>query len=107
MYFIGNFGTGHLNITDGGVLNQNIFTSPDAFVAQNLGSSGDVTVNGDGSQWLMARLEIGNLGDATLSVEDGGLVRSNAATWSSPMQAAQARSRFRTPEGCRRQYFDS
>ncbi len=75
---IGRSGTGHLNITAGGVLNQNIFTSPDAFVALNVDSSGDVTVNGTGSQWLMARLEIGNLGDATLSVEAGGLVRSNS-----------------------------
>ncbi|TWU28155.1 beta strand repeat-containing protein [Bythopirellula polymerisocia] len=75
---IGVSGTGHLNITNGGVLNQNIGTSPYAFVALNAGSSGDVTVNGVGSQWDMARLEIGNLGDATLSVEDGGLVRSNS-----------------------------
>ncbi|WP_168205048.1 beta strand repeat-containing protein [Bythopirellula goksoeyrii] len=76
--FVGSNGTGNLNITAGGVLNQNIHTSPDAFVAANVGSSGDIMVNGDGSQWLMARLEIGNLGDATLSVEDGGLVRSNS-----------------------------
>ncbi len=75
---IGRSGTGHLNITAGGVLNQNIFTSANAFVALEVGSSGDVTVNGDGSQWLMARLEIGNFGDATLSIEDGGLVRSNS-----------------------------
>jgi T5SS/PEP-CTERM-associated repeat protein len=74
---IGNLGTGHVNITAGGVLNQNINGDPDAFVALQLGSSGDVTVSGNGSQWLMERLEIGNLGDGTLSIEDGGLVRSN------------------------------
>ncbi|MEZ6073764.1 MAG: hypothetical protein R3C10_26670 [Pirellulales bacterium] len=68
---VGNFGTGHLLISDGGVLNQNISTSPDAFIAQQLGSSGDATVHGDGSQWLMARLEVANLGDATLSIEAG------------------------------------
>ncbi len=75
---IGRSGTGHMSIAAGGVVNQNISTSPDAFVALNAGSSGDVTVHGLGSQWLMARLEIGNLGDATLSIEDGGLVRSNS-----------------------------
>jgi T5SS/PEP-CTERM-associated repeat protein len=75
---IGNFGSGHVHITGGGVFNQNIGSSPDAFVAQQVGSSGDVTVSGDGSQWLMGRLEIANLGDATLSVEAGGLVRSNS-----------------------------
>ncbi len=75
---IGNSGTGHLNITAGGVFTQNIDGSPDAFVAQQLDSSGDVTVHGDGSQWSMARLEIGNLGDATLSVEAGGFVHSTS-----------------------------
>jgi T5SS/PEP-CTERM-associated repeat protein len=75
---VGNAGAGTVTITAGGVFNQNIGPSPDAFVAQQAGATGDVTVHGDGSQWLMARLEIGNLGDATLSVEAGGLVRSNS-----------------------------
>ena len=76
--YIGRAGSGLVTVSGGGHFDQSIAASPDAFVAQELGSSGDVTVSGDNSQWLMARLEIGNLGDATLSVEAGGLVRSNS-----------------------------
>ncbi len=88
--FVGNLGNGHLNITAGGVLNQNISTSPDAFVAQATGSSGDVTVHGTGSEWRASRIEIGNLGDGTLSVEAGGFVRSAAAGGSTDMTLGDA-----------------
>ncbi|MEO1497399.1 MAG: hypothetical protein AAFV43_09640 [Planctomycetota bacterium] len=75
---IGNAGAGVVNLTSGGQLIQNTFTNPDAFVAQQAGSTGDVTVNGAGSEWQARRIEIGNAGAATLSVEAGGLVRSSA-----------------------------
>lgn len=76
--FVGESGAGHLMISAGGRMDGSLGTTPDAFVAQAADSTGDVTVNGDGSQWQAARIEIGNLGTATLSVEAGGLVRSNS-----------------------------
>ena len=76
---LGNAGSAVVNITGGGQLLQNISTSPDAFAAQQAGSTAAITVNGAGSQWVARRIEIGNSGDATLSVEAGGLVRSTDA----------------------------
>ena len=75
---LGNAGSAVVNITGGGQLLQNISTSPDAFAAQQAGSTAAITVTGAGSQWVARRIEIGNSGDATLSVEAGGLVRSTA-----------------------------
>ncbi len=72
-------GSGALNITDGGVFNQNIYTSPDAVIAVDTASTGDVIVHGDGSEWSMAILTVGSQGDATLSIEEGGLVQSNGS----------------------------
>ncbi len=74
--FVGNSGTGSLNITNGAALLQNIGGSPDAFVGSVAGSTGSVVVNGDGSRWASSRTEIGNNGSGTLSVEAGGLVES-------------------------------
>lgn len=76
--YIGNNGAAQVTVSGGGHFDQTIGSSPNALVAQQVGSSGDVTVTGDNSRWQTARLEIGNLGDATLSVEAGGLVRSNS-----------------------------
>ena len=76
--YFGRAGSGAVNITNGGQLLQTIGTNADAFVANDTDSTGAVTVNGDDSQWQADRIEIANLGTATLSVEAGGFVRSNA-----------------------------
>lgn len=73
----GEEGTATVNITGGGELLQNIGPSPDADVAGSAGSAGNITVNGDGSRWQAERIVLGNGGDATLSVEAGGNVRSD------------------------------
>ncbi|MEM0967592.1 MAG: hypothetical protein AAGJ81_15700, partial [Verrucomicrobiota bacterium] len=57
-----------LNITQGGVVN-----SGSGFVGDNLSIDSTVTVSGSGSQWNMTgNLQFGE--DATLTIEDGGLV---------------------------------
>lgn len=76
--FFGNAGSATVSVTGGGRLLQTIGSSPDAIVGGQASGNGDVVVNGAGSEWQARRIEIGNLGDATLSVEAGGLVRSNA-----------------------------
>ena len=79
---IGNAGMGHLHIANGGVFDQNLSTSSDAFIAFDVGSDGDATVSGTDSQWLMRRLDVGRSSTGTLSVEAGGLVRTTATSLS-------------------------
>ena len=69
---IGFAGAGHLTVSGGGLLDQSIAASPDAFVALDPNSSGDVTVTGDNSLWNMRDALVGNSGAATLLIETGG-----------------------------------
>jgi T5SS/PEP-CTERM-associated repeat protein len=75
-HFVGFAGTGFLNITNGGLLNADIGTSADGFVAFDVGSSGTAVVDGAGSQWRLRRLDVGRGGVGTLDITDGGLVRT-------------------------------
>ncbi|MEM0965649.1 MAG: autotransporter-associated beta strand repeat-containing protein [Verrucomicrobiota bacterium] len=50
-----------------------------AFVGDSSGSSGDVTVSGAGSRWENTNgLRIGNDGDASLTISDGGVVTNSS-----------------------------
>ena len=67
---VGDTGTGSLTVSGGGAL-----TSQDANIANDFGSQGSVTVTGAGSSWSnTGALSVGNFGDGTLLIEEGGAV---------------------------------
>ena len=52
--------------------------SSTGLIASNVGSQGEVTVTGAGSNWTLSNdLRVGNTGTATLSITDGGSVTSS------------------------------
>ena len=69
---VGYLGSGTLSIEGGGVVNSAI----SSFIGQAKGSSGSVTVDGAGSQWLLGSkaLNVGNLGTGALLIQNGGVV---------------------------------
>ncbi len=77
---VGNSGTGELNITNGGIVTSNggTLTSLTGPLAQQNGSSSNVTISGAGSGWINAgNLSIGGTssavgGPATLNLLNGG-----------------------------------
>jgi len=74
---VGNYGTGMLNITSGGLVTSNSGAS----VGANSTGGGTVTVDGAGSQWITDTegwhwLYVGDYGDGTLTVSNGGVVSS-------------------------------
>ncbi|QDY71398.1 autotransporter domain-containing protein [Qingshengfaniella alkalisoli] len=75
---VGNFGTGTLTISGGGVVN----VAEGARIADHQGTS-SATVQGDGSQWsINGDLSVGfglrDTAQGTLTIENGGLVTSGA-----------------------------
>jgi len=71
---IGNFGTGRLIISDGGVVNNQTSVIGAAAVAV-----GSVTVTGTGSQWNSAgALLVGSSGQGSLTISDGGVASSQS-----------------------------
>ncbi len=75
--FIGNQGTGTLNITDGGFLHQS--ATGQGFIGSS--GSGTVNVDGLGSRWINSSdLVIGNGNTGTLNITFGGRV-DDAAGW--------------------------
>ena len=69
---VGNFGTGTLNIQNGGAV-----TDLAGSVGNLPGSQGMVTVSGAGSTWTnTSAVIVGNLGTGTLTIQDGGKVNS-------------------------------
>jgi fibronectin-binding autotransporter adhesin len=70
--YIGNSGTGNLNVLSGGQL-----YSKYGFLGYNANSSGTVIVSGSGSKWTTTNsLMIGMGGEGTLIIQDGGQVSS-------------------------------
>jgi T5SS/PEP-CTERM-associated repeat protein/autotransporter-associated beta strand protein len=68
--YIGNTGTGVLTIENGGTVSNT--AGHVGFVA---GSSGGVTVNGSGSQWVNSDfLTVGHYGTGALTIQNGGTV---------------------------------
>jgi len=78
--YIGNSGTGTLNILDSGVLN-----SGQGVIAYGTGSQGDVTVsgrdiNGNASTWNATNnIYVGFSGNGSLTITDGAAVATSAA----------------------------
>lgn len=70
---IGNYGTGTLNVTDGGLV-----SNTGGIIGNIAGSTGAATVSGvngaNRSTWTNSSLTVGASGAGTLSVTDGGLV---------------------------------
>ena len=80
--YIGDFGNGTLNIQAGGVVSDvNGFLGYGHSVISNgvsstiVPSNGTVTVTGAGSQWNNTHLYVGNLGNGSLSISAGGVVK--------------------------------
>lgn len=72
--YIGHQGTGALDILDGGVV-----TDAGGYVGYEAGSTGAVTVSGQGSWWNnLGDVVVGQSGDGTLDVLAGGLVSSQS-----------------------------
>ncbi|MBE0580113.1 autotransporter domain-containing protein [Devosia sp.] len=72
--YVGNEGTGELNIEDGGAVSNTY-----GFVGDDAGSVGTANVDGMGSTWINSQsLVVGNSGSGTLNITDGGAVSSNA-----------------------------
>ena len=64
---VGYFGQGALEITAGGVVSNSL-----GYIG--MFSTGQVTVNGTGSQWNLSQLFVGIVGNGTLNVQAGGTV---------------------------------
>lgn len=73
---IGNFGSGSVTVTNGGVFSTALIT-----VADEVGSSGAVMVDGAGSNWIDSiEVFIGNHGSGSLTISDGATVDGVNAT---------------------------
>jgi len=68
--YVGRYGTGQLNITDGGAVS----ASGATYIGYGAGSKGTATVDGKDSTWTSGSLHIGELGSATLNITDGATV---------------------------------
>ncbi|TDH35652.1 autotransporter domain-containing protein [Pseudohoeflea suaedae] len=70
---VGYYGEGALNVLNGGYVR----ADGDVNVGTNLGSTGTVTVSGKGSRLVAGDdIVVGNLGEGTLNVSNGGFVQS-------------------------------
>lgn len=75
--FVGNNSTGSLTMRNGSVLTT---TGASAFLAAGGSTTGTVTISGEGSTWLYdGVIFVGNNGNGTLNVLDGGVVTSGGA----------------------------
>lgn len=70
--FVGQTGYGTLTIAEGAVVKDS-----NGIVGQELGSTGVVTVSGNGSSWTeVGSLLVGNFGNGTVNINEGGNVDS-------------------------------
>ncbi|MEL7238671.1 MAG: hypothetical protein AAGK78_07395, partial [Planctomycetota bacterium] len=77
---IGNNGTGTVKVTNGGFFNAAQSTSPDTFLGRATAATGSIVVNGQGSQWRTRRIDVGESGTGTISIEAGGILRAVEAS---------------------------
>jgi outer membrane autotransporter protein len=76
-YYIGFNGSGTLTVSNGGT----VFSKPQTYVGYLQGSSGVLTVDGNGSSYTNAGFfVVGNGGPAQLNVTNGGAVSSSTGT---------------------------
>ncbi|HDY64877.1 MAG TPA: PEP-CTERM sorting domain-containing protein, partial [Phycisphaerae bacterium] len=74
-FFVGgSYGSGVLNITDGGAIS-NIY----GYIGFLSGSTGEVTVDGAGSTWTNRSLIVGHEGSGVLNITGGGMVNGGGA----------------------------
>jgi len=74
LLYVGEYGSGTLNITNGGTVNSD-FT----WIAHRAGSTGEVTVDGAGSTWdngIWGSIYVGYEGDGVLNITNGGAVNN-------------------------------
>ena len=72
--FVGNSGTGTLNVEDGGAVHNGVLSR----IGVKPSSTGTATVTGANSTWTNTiHLFVGDLGTGTLNVEDGGAVQND------------------------------
>lgn len=73
--YVGNFGNGELNIENGGKVSTSI-----SYVGILAGSTGKVNVTGTDSSLIISpsNFQIGNSGNGTVTIDNGGTVRSNS-----------------------------
>ncbi len=70
---VGVSGQGTLNITNGGAV-----SNGNGFICESPGSTGVVTVDGNGSTWANSScLSVGDSGQGTLNITNGGAVSNN------------------------------
>jgi outer membrane autotransporter protein len=68
--YVGHYGTGTLNITNGGLV-----SSAGGYLGDVVGSTGNAAVNGPGSSWAVnGSLSVGNNGAGTLTIANRGVV---------------------------------
>lgn len=74
---IGNYGTGTLSVTDGGLVSDGN-DDGECYIGDQAGSIGLVAISGSGSTWETGfSTSIGNLGTGTLLISDGGVVSNS------------------------------
>ncbi|MCD4824621.1 MAG: PEP-CTERM sorting domain-containing protein [Phycisphaerae bacterium] len=79
--YIGNSGSGTLNIFNGGsvVSNDNMPSAPSSsYIGYNSGSTGTVTVEGEGSSWEIDNLYVGHSSSGAMNIINGGSVVSGS-----------------------------
>lgn len=81
---VGGEGMGTLMISDGGsvdVPGKNPDTGGVGIIGTLLGSSGELTVTDQGSQWTSrSQMQVGREGSGTMTISDGGFMRTGTAT---------------------------
>ena len=75
--YVGKSGRGTLNITGGGVVNNNY-----SYIGSETGSTGIVNVDGIGSKWTNTSfIYVGDRGNGALNIKNGGEVTADYATY--------------------------
>lgn len=81
--FVGNKGDGALSVTNGGLVKSNTF-----YISLNGGAHGEATVDGAGSEVIVANEStIGHLGSGTLNLSEGGLFKTSVLLMASGQSA--------------------
>jgi len=90
--YVGNQGAGVLNITDGAKVTSNSWGTNSAYIGNQAGAKGTVTVTGNGSSWTTnGSMDVGTRGEGTLIIKDHGEVNVGAAFWVGRGENSQGR----------------
>jgi T5SS/PEP-CTERM-associated repeat protein len=76
---VGDGGTGHLNIINGGTVSTNTFATS-TIGNSGTGGTSEITVDGAGSSWLnSSKLSVGDRGSGAMNILNGGKVSNTSA----------------------------